>query len=186
MNDIKGPQWEMPSPVPASQQASGERQEEQSLPVVSDLSQVQEVSSMDMTQKLSPISVQPKPEQKQEEQSIRVPPGLNQMQGSAVSLPVQKSAFGPFKLVNWKKKRTVISVLCIVAVLGAIVFSVWKLLAPPDVTLYRVGFQNVNQSSGGGGIIYPRQQLHISFPIAERVVAVLVQPGDQVDRKSVG
>jgi len=175
MNDIKGPQWEIPS-----QQASEERQEEQSLAIMSDLSQVQEVSPMDVTQKLlPPITVQPRPEQKQEEQSTRVPPELNRVQRSSVINPFQNTS-GPFKLANWKKKRTVVSVLCIVAVLGAIIFSVWRLLAPPDVTLYRVGFQNVNQSSGGGGIIVPRQQLHISFPIAERVVAVLVQPGDQV------
>ena len=241
MNDNKGSQWEMPSPVSASQQTSEERQEEQPEPVLPGSGHKQEEE---------PALALPHREKEQGRQPLRlsvkvisirlesgltkyisfllrggkslvqqarisrwpqahlnvsiaptvllsalvkrfqttfhtasklVPSELHHVQWSSV-INLLQSTFGPFKLVNWKKKHTVvmISVLCIVAVLSAIIFSVGKLLAPPDVTLYRVGFQNIDQSSGGGGIVYPRQQLHISFPIAERVVAVLVQPGDQV------
>lgn len=50
----------------------------------------------------------------------------------------------------------------------------------PDVTLYEVNAQNANQYIGGGGIIFPRQQLDVSYPVAERIVAVPVKAGDQV------
>lgn len=75
------------------------------------------------------------------------------------------------------------ALLCsIVLVLGALGYVVWKLAAEnmPAVTLYKVGEQNVTQDIGGGGIIYPRQQLDISYPVAERIVKVFVKPGDQV------
>lgn len=52
--------------------------------------------------------------------------------------------------------------------------------APPAVTLYQVGAQNFTQDIGGGGIVYPLQQEDISYPIAERALAVLVAPGDHV------
>ena len=52
--------------------------------------------------------------------------------------------------------------------------------APPAVTLYQVGVQNFTQDIGGGGIVYPLQQEDISYPIAERALAVLVAPGDHV------
>ena len=242
MNDNKGSQWEMPSPVSASQQTSEERQEEQPEPVLSSSGHKQEeeptlaLPHREIEQGRQPKRLSVKvilirlesgltkyisfllrggKSLVQQARILRWPQahlnvsiaptvllsalvkrfqttfhtaskpvssGLHHVQWSSV-INLFQGTFGPFKLVNWKKKHTVVmvSVLCIVAVLSAIIFSVWKLLAPPDVTLYRVGFQNVDQSSGGGGgIIYPRQQLDISFPIAERVVAVLVQPGDQV------
>jgi multidrug efflux pump subunit AcrA (membrane-fusion protein) len=172
MDNNEESQWEMPSLVSSSQQASEERQEEQLKPVLPSSEQKQEEEpTLTLLHREKEQRRQPKP----------VPLVLNHVQWSSV-INLFQSAFSSFKSVNWKKKRVVVivSVLCIVAVLGAIIFSVWKQLAPPDVTLYRVGFQNITQSSGGGGIVYPRQQLHITFPIAERVVAVLVQPGDQV------
>src|SRR5947209_1038238 len=49
-----------------------------------------------------------------------------------------------------------------------------------DVTLYSVGGQNVSAYIGGGGIVYPAQQLVVSYPVTERVVNVLVKPGQQV------
>jgi RND family efflux transporter MFP subunit len=59
--------------------------------------------------------------------------------------------------------------------------SVWfTTKGVPDVTLYQVNAQNVSQYIGGGGIIFPEQQLDISYPVAERVVAVRVKAGDQV------
>ncbi len=51
---------------------------------------------------------------------------------------------------------------------------------PPAVTLYQVGTQNFSQDIGGGGIVYPLQEEDISYPIAERALAVLVAPGDHV------
>jgi RND family efflux transporter MFP subunit len=51
---------------------------------------------------------------------------------------------------------------------------------PPSVTLYQVGTQNFSQDIGGGGIVYPLQEDDISYPIAERALAVLVTPGEHV------
>ncbi|MDQ6659444.1 MAG: efflux RND transporter periplasmic adaptor subunit [Chloroflexota bacterium] len=68
-----------------------------------------------------------------------------------------------------------------IAMLSAIGFYYWMATkSAPNVTLYQVSTQNMTQDIGGGGYIYPRHQLIISYPIAERVIAVLVKPGDQV------
>lgn len=66
-----------------------------------------------------------------------------------------------------------------IILLGAI--SLWiARKGSTDVTLYSVGGQNVSQNIGGGGIVYPAQQLVVSYPLTERVVNVLVKPGQQV------
>jgi RND family efflux transporter MFP subunit len=49
-----------------------------------------------------------------------------------------------------------------------------------DVTLYQVDRQSSIQYVGGGGIVFPRQQLNLSYPVAERVVAIMVKAGDDV------
>jgi len=51
---------------------------------------------------------------------------------------------------------------------------------PPAVTVYQVGTQGYTQDIGGGGIVYPLSEEDISYPIAERALAVLVAPGDHV------
>ncbi|MBV9229109.1 MAG: efflux RND transporter periplasmic adaptor subunit [Chloroflexi bacterium] len=53
----------------------------------------------------------------------------------------------------------------------------------PDVTVYSVGNQNGPQDISGGGLIYPKTQSTISYPVAERVINVMVKPGDQVTAK---
>ncbi len=88
---------------------------------------------------------------------------------------------------KWKKKKPAVIaglILGLLVILGGAAFAVWRYaFSAPDVTLYRVGVQNVNLSIGGGGIIFPRQQLDISYPVAERVIAVMVKAGDQVSLK---
>jgi RND family efflux transporter MFP subunit len=61
-------------------------------------------------------------------------------------------------------------------------FAIWKYVDfTPNVTLYQVSApHNVDLSIGGGGIVYPQQQLDISYPVAERVVATRVKVGDHV------
>jgi RND family efflux transporter MFP subunit len=81
-----------------------------------------------------------------------------------------------------KGRRWLIGVLLVVMILsGGAVFA-WSRLtnSTPDVTIYQVGSQNVNQDIGGGGIVFPRQQLDISYPTSELVKAVLVKAGDEV------
>jgi RND family efflux transporter MFP subunit len=81
-----------------------------------------------------------------------------------------------------RRRITVILLSSILLVLVALGFVFWNLAmsAAPSVTLYQVSSQSASQDIGGGGIIYPRQQLDISYPVAERVVGVMVKPGDQV------
>jgi RND family efflux transporter MFP subunit len=82
-----------------------------------------------------------------------------------------------------KKSRPwfISSLLVVLVLLGGAVFAMWWFTSStPDVTLYQVGSQNVNQDIGGGGIVFPRQQLDISYPTSELVKAVLVKAGDSV------
>jgi membrane fusion protein (multidrug efflux system) len=61
---------------------------------------------------------------------------------------------------------------------------VWKFAIQPalvqDVQLYEVQMQNITQSIGGGGVIYPLQQLDVTYPETERVLSLQVKSGDQV------
>ena len=49
-----------------------------------------------------------------------------------------------------------------------------------NVTLYQVNVQNVTQNVGGGGIVFPLQQLVLTYPESEQAVSVLVHAGDTV------
>ena len=71
---------------------------------------------------------------------------------------------------------------CLAVLLMAGSLFAWVRLKalPPAVTLYQVGTQGFTQDIGGGGIVYPLQEEDISYPIAERALAVLVTPGDHV------
>ena len=78
---------------------------------------------------------------------------------------------------RWTRSIVALSAVC----LCGIVFSLWLTTRNvTDVTLYQVDNQNVSHTIGGGGIVFPYQQLTISYPSTERVVSVLVKPGDLV------
>lgn len=87
---------------------------------------------------------------------------------------------------QWQQKKgpgKVVMVVVAVTMLLLLVLVVGFILAAksaPDVTLYKVGTSDVNNAIGGGGIIFPRQQLDISYPVAERVISVLVKAGDSI------
>jgi RND family efflux transporter MFP subunit len=69
----------------------------------------------------------------------------------------------------------------LLALLGAVLFvTLFALKSSPSVTLYQVGVQNVTQDVGGGGIVFPYQQIVMSYPEVEQAVKVLVQAGDTV------
>ncbi len=96
------------------------------------------------------------------------PPSSSNMDNNA---PVQK------KKLRWTRAIVVFSAIC----LCGIVLSIWLTTrGATDVTLYQVDNQNVSHAIGGGGIVFPYQQLAISYPSTERVVSVLVKPGDMV------
>lgn len=99
---------------------------------------------------------------------------------TTVPMPSSPGSSAPVKR---SRKRRIVLVASIVAAL-LILSGTWLALRlisnTPDVTLYNVGAQNASQYVGGGGIIYPQQQLDISYPVPERVVTVNVKPGDTV------
>src|SRR5579884_3734304 len=90
----------------------------------------------------------------------------------------------PSSLLRSKRARVSASLLGLLILLTGAVFSLWKFAIKSalvqDVQLYQVQVQNVNQSIGGGGIIYPLQQLDVSYPETERVLSVQIKSGDQV------
>ncbi|MBE3557890.1 MAG: efflux RND transporter periplasmic adaptor subunit [Ktedonobacteraceae bacterium] len=72
------------------------------------------------------------------------------------------------------------SMLCLLLLLGGVVWWL-RMTATPAVVLYHTGQpRNVTLSIGGGGIVFPQKQLTITYPEAERVIAVKVKPGDRV------
>lgn len=111
--------------------------------------------------------------------------GNGSQNGSWGSVPMQPSPFdngGTGSTVKRRRRMVALLAGSALLVIVALGYIVWNLVmsATPDVTLYQVNSQSVSQDVGGGGIIYPRQQLDISYPVAERVVHVMVKPGDQV------
>lgn len=86
-----------------------------------------------------------------------------------------------------KRRRAVFigAILCVLVLVSGAGFYALKVThSTPTVTLYRATTQLATQDIGGGGLLYPRQQLDISYPIAEHVETVLVKPGDQVSPDS--
>ena len=81
---------------------------------------------------------------------------------------------------RWRRIVFVVSIVAALLILGVTWLGMRLLSNTPGVTLYSVGTQNASQYVGGGGIIYPQQQLDISYPVPERVVTVNVKPGDTV------
>lgn len=72
--------------------------------------------------------------------------------------------------------------LCVAVLLVAGGLYAWIRVKslPAAVTAYQVEAHSFTQDIGGGGIVYPLQEEDISYPIAERALAVLVAPGDHV------
>ncbi|HEY4383956.1 MAG TPA: efflux RND transporter periplasmic adaptor subunit [Ktedonobacteraceae bacterium] len=100
---------------------------------------------------------------------------LSEPSFSSANLPTRPSG----------KRRWGRSLLIVVIVAGMLLTLIFGSLwlsshADADVTLFQVQAQRSEQVVGGGGIVYPHQQLNITYPMAERVLAVLVHEGDQV------
>jgi len=107
-----------------------------------------------------------------------------QEQPATISPPVTPFPGSPNYSKSPKQKSgslvILASILGVIVILGGASYYIWKLVGPADVTLYRVTSGQVTLYVGGGGVVFPLQQLNISYPTAERVLAVLVKPGDQV------
>jgi RND family efflux transporter MFP subunit len=74
------------------------------------------------------------------------------------------------------------AIVLVALLLGALGYTFWYIfLAVQPVTAYQVSRQqSVDQSIGGGGLVYAHQQVDMSFPAAERVINVMIKAGDHV------
>lgn len=77
------------------------------------------------------------------------------------------------------------SLLGLVILLGGLSFAVWRYVIKPasvaDVSAYNVRSQNVPQTIGGSGTLFPKQQYDASSSTPEVVVAVNVKAGEKVN-----
>lgn len=81
-----------------------------------------------------------------------------------------------------KRWRLIVGVLCCAVLVAAGgMFLRLHGTQQPDVTLYRVGTMRVvSEAIGGGGLVYPQQQIDLSYPATERILSVPIKPGDHV------
>lgn len=113
-----------------------------------------------------------------------IPPMTNGSSNGVVSRVIAAEQIPHFKRTARKRKHILLGVVgvVIILVLGALATTLWAIAsAVQPITAYQVGArQQVAEFIGGGGIVYPRQQLDLSYPVAERVISVLVKAGDTV------
>ncbi len=77
----------------------------------------------------------------------------------------------------WTRRAIAINV----AILCIIVLSLWLTVrGVPNFAQNQDSDQNTRNYVSGGGIIFPNQELVISYPATERILAILVKPGDTV------
>jgi RND family efflux transporter MFP subunit len=104
---------------------------------------------------------------------------------SRLSLPVSPSALTvPATVARPVQRKRSVPVIALalgmIALLGTLAFAMWNSTNAADVTLYQAGIQDTTQYIGGGGIVFPGRQLDLSYPVAERVMAVFARAGAQV------
>ena len=99
-----------------------------------------------------------------------------------VSLKSHNGKQEPPTKANTRNMLAIAVTLLVTLLFGALAYTFWYVfLAIQPVTAYQVDKkQNVSQYIGGGGLAYARQQLDMSFPVAEHVVNVMVKAGDHV------
>ncbi|HLZ59815.1 MAG TPA: efflux RND transporter periplasmic adaptor subunit [Ktedonosporobacter sp.] len=87
-----------------------------------------------------------------------------------------------FQQIKKKNKPALLGgLLVVLLVLGGGLWWLKSGIIPPDVSLYQVGGENdVTLSIGGGGLVYAHQELNVTYPTAEQVLAVKVKAGDHV------
>ncbi|GCE24734.1 hypothetical protein KDA_02180 [Dictyobacter alpinus] len=79
---------------------------------------------------------------------------------------------------------SITALIAVVALIAIILYTLWySLLAVQQVTVFNVGRQQqVTQNVGGGGLVDAKQSFNVQFPLAERIMDVLVKPGDHIKR----
>lgn len=131
------------------------------------------------------VPVLPNPSREQEKAKLAQPGGVKEMPASPLHAPTVSPTPSPTHTSSpprKKKSRPIawVAAICFVVLISAAVLYVLLNISSANVTVFQVGAQNVDQHVGGGGIVFPNQQLDLSYPVAERAVKVLVKPGDQV------
>jgi RND family efflux transporter MFP subunit len=131
------------------------------------------------------VSVLPNPSREQEKAKLVQPGGVKEMPAPPLHVSTASPPLTPTHTSlppGKKKSRPIawIAAICFVVLISAAVLYVLLNISSASVTVFQVGVQNVEQHVGGGGIVFPNQQLDLSYPVAERAVNVLVKPGDQV------
>ena len=109
--------------------------------------------------------------------------GPNRMAQTALSNPMSPNRSNESTNGLFKDKRVMLAAVLIsgIIIVGLVIVGVRGLTGgQADVTLYQANVKDVNQDIGGGGIVFPQQQLDISYPSSTRVVQVPVKAGDQV------
>ena len=77
------------------------------------------------------------------------------------------------------RRGVIVSGIIIVLLLFAMTYKYWAIQR--NVTAFQVGAaQQAPQNVGGGGIVYPLQQVNVAFPAPERAMDILVKAGDEV------
>ncbi|GCE16601.1 efflux RND transporter periplasmic adaptor subunit [Dictyobacter kobayashii] len=98
---------------------------------------------------------------------------------------IRQSAQGFKQHTKHAKHARAINITAIVAGVALLAFAfytIWySFLATQPVTVFRVGKQQiVTQNVGGGGLVDAKQNFNLQFPLAERVMGVMVKPGDHI------
>jgi RND family efflux transporter MFP subunit len=133
------------------------------------------------------VPVLPNSSREQEKAKLAQPSGVKEMPAPPLHVSTASPSLTPTATPTSsppgkKKSRPIawVAAICFVVLISAAVLYVLLNISSANVTVFQVGVQNIDQHVGGGGIVFPNQQLDLSYPIAERAVNVLVKPGDQV------
>jgi RND family efflux transporter MFP subunit len=97
--------------------------------------------------------------------------------------PFHKTRFLTKNTERWPvpSLRRIGVLLAILLVLSLVGMAIYTSFAFQNITAFQVGAQKaVPLYIGGGGIIYPRQQIPVSYAAAGRISNVIVKVGDQV------
>jgi RND family efflux transporter MFP subunit len=78
--------------------------------------------------------------------------------------------------------KIIAAIMAGLLIASAVVLVIWYRHLPQTCVVYQLkNKQQVNQDIGGGGLVFPHQQLDLSYPATGRVQTLMVKAGDQVE-----
>jgi RND family efflux transporter MFP subunit len=79
---------------------------------------------------------------------------------------------------------SLVSPIVLIALLSGSTFAIWRFMIKPNtvanVTAYKVSLQDVAETIGGSGVIYPQNEMDVQYPEAVSVKSVNVTDGQAV------